>query len=148
MHKLIAAMWLGCAVTVPAVATDWKAELDDLAREASAPAGPQSEWREGEWLPGTGARLVDPIRPFAYRGSGWAMLDGWMRGDPLLRQWVLRGFDADGDEVLTAAEASVARHAFYSLADANRSGIITTEEFVNGWRTARDGLLGPYAVAG
>lgn len=144
MRKLFAALWLAGALTVPAVATDWNAGLDDFARDAS----PQSEWRDGEWVSGTGEAFVDPIRAFEYRGAGWVTLDGWMRGDPTLRQWVLLRFDADGDAALDVPEAAMARRAFYTLADGNRSGVITSEEFMNGWGTVRVALLGPYAFTG
>jgi hypothetical protein len=148
LRKLMAALCLGCVLTARAVVIDWQRELDELAREAAAPAGPQSEWRDGEWLPGAGPRAVDPIRAFTYAGDGWAMLDGWMRRDPLLRQWTLQRFDANGDSWLSLPEASSARHSFYALADGNRSGIITSEEFLNGWGTVRAAMLGPYALAG
>lgn len=148
MRKLMAALGLGCVLTVPAVATDWQRELDELAREAAPIEGPQSRWRDGEWLPGTGARIVDPIRAFTYAGDGWATLDGWLRRDPLLRQWVVRSFDGNGDSWLSLTEAASARHGFYTLADANRSGIITSEEFLDGWGTVRAAMLGPYALAG
>lgn len=144
MRKLFAALWLAGAVAVPAVATDWNAGLDDFVRDAS----PQSEWRDGEWVSGTGEAFVDPIRAFEYRGAGWVTLDGWMRGDPTLRQWVLLRFDADGDAALDVPEAAMARRAFYMLADGNRSGVITSDEFMNGWGTVRVALLGPYAFAG
>jgi hypothetical protein len=146
LRKLMAALWLGGVLTVPAVATDWKNELDAVAREA-APAAP-TEWREGDWLAGTGPGVADPIRAFEHRGPGWVTLDGWMRGDPTLRSWVLLRFDADGDEALSTSEAAMARRTFYTLADTNRSGIITSEEFLNGWGTVRVALLGPYAFAG
>ena len=148
MRKLMAALALGGVLTVPAVATDWKNEIETLAREAAPVEGAQSEWRDGEWLAGTGPRIIDPIRAFTYAGDGWATLDGWMRRDLLLRQWVLRGFDSDGDEALSAVEAAAARHGFYSIADSNRSGIITSEEFMDGWGTVRAAMLGPYALAG
>jgi hypothetical protein len=144
LRKLFAALWLAGALTVPAVATDWNADLEDLTRDAA----PQSEWREGEWVAGTGPGYVDPIRAFEHRGAGWATLDGWMRGDPTLRSWVLLRFDADGDDALSVPEAGMARRAFYTLADANRSGVITSAEFIDGWGTIRVALLGPYAFAG
>lgn len=147
MRKLMAALALGCVLAVPAVATDWKNELDMLARDTAPDNAPQSEWRDGEWVAGTGPEVVDPIRAFAYAGDGWATLDGWMRRDPLLRQWTLQRFDADGDSGLSPAEAASARHGFYAVADANRSGIITSEEFLIGWGTVRAAMLGPYALA-
>ena len=148
MRALIAALALGCVLTVPAVATDLDTHLDDLARRYAEPSGPLSTWQDGQWLRGQAPSQVDPIRAFEYEGEGWATLDGWMRGDPLLRQWVLLRFDADRDEALSAPEAATARHTFYALADANRSGIITSDEFVNGWGTVRVAVLGPYAFAG
>jgi hypothetical protein len=148
LRKLIAALWLGCALAVPAVAIDWKDEFDEPARETGPNEEPQSEWREGEWLAGTGPRVGDPIRAFTYAGDGWATLDGWMRRDPLLRQWTLQRFDGNGDSWLSMPEATSARHSFYALADANRSGIITSEEFLNGWGTVRAAMLDPYALAG
>lgn len=148
MRKLVAALWLCSVLTVPAVATDWNTEIDALANAAAPAEAPQSEWREGQWLPGTGARVADPIRAFEHRGPGWVTLDGWMRGDPTLRSWVLLRFDTNGDEALSTSEAAMARRTFYTLADTNRSGVITSEEFLNGWGTVRVALLGPYAFAG
>ena len=153
MRKLLAALSFACLLTVPAIATDWNADLDDLARRWDRSDGPQSEWRDDGDAPYADAQYVEgrpneSVAAFSYAGDGWATLDGWMRGDPLLRQWVVHRFDLNGDTWLSVAEATMARRAFYALADANRSGIITSEEFVNGWGTVRGAVFGAYALAG
>ena len=112
MRKLLAALSLACLLTVPAIATDWNGELDDLAQRWDQPDGPQSEWRDAPYAPDLDGSVIDPVRAFAYAGDGWATLDGWMRGDPLLRQWVLHRFDLNGDSWLSAPEAAMARRAF------------------------------------
>lgn len=151
MRKLIAALSLGCVLSVPAVATNWHSELDSFATRWAPRHAPQSIWHghdEAVQFSGAMAGPVDPIRAFAYVGNGWTTLDGWMRRDPLLRQWIALRFDADGDRALSPGEAAMARQAFYTLADANRSGIITSEEFVEGWGTVRAAVFSPYATAG
>ena len=148
LRKLLAALSLACLLAAPVIATDWNADLDDLAQRWDQSDAPQSEWRDEADVPYSEDRLIEPIRPFAYAGDGWATLDGWMRRDPLLRQWAIQRFDADGDTGLSLAEAASARHSFYALADGNRSGIITSEEFLNGWGTVRAAMLGPYELAG
>ena len=147
MRKLLAALSVACLLAVPAIATDWNAKVDDLAGHWDQPDGPQSEWREHPDAPYLEGRLIEPVRAFAYAGDGWATLDGWMRGDPLLRHWVLHRFDLNGDTWLSVSEAAMARHAFYSLADANRSGIVTSDEFVSGWSTVRAAVFGGYGYA-
>jgi hypothetical protein len=147
LRKLLAALSLACLLAVPAIATDWDAGLDDLARRWDRPDGPQSEWLDVPDAVYPEGRLNEPIAPFGYAGDGWATLDGWMRRDPLLRQWVLHRFDLNGDTWLSVPEATMARRAFYALADANRSGIITSEEFVYGWSTVRGAVLGGYGYA-
>ena len=151
MRNFLVALSLACALSMPAIATNWGAEIDGLANRWAAPNAPQSQWRSGAdetSLAGGGVHRLDPIRAFTYAGSGWSTLDGWMRGDPLLRQWVLHRFDADGDGMLSINEAAMARQVFYTLADSNRSGIITSEEFLNGWGTVRAAIFDPYALAG
>ena len=147
MRKLLAALSLAGLLAVPAIATDWNADLDDLARRWARPDAPQSEWRDEPDLPYLEGSLTEPVRAFAYAGEGWATLDGWMRGDPLLRHWVLNRFDLNGDTWLSVSEAATARRAFYSLADANRSGVITSEEFVSGWGMVRAAVFGGYGYA-
>lgn len=147
MRKLVVALLLGGALSLPAVATDWDAELDELAGRWAATGAPQSPWHDRQ-PQGEGAGYAVPIRAFAYAGSGWSTLDGWMKHDLLLRQWVARRFDSDADGALSVEEAATARRAFYLLADANRSGIITSEEFLNGWGTVRAAIINPYALAG
>ena len=146
MRKLVFALLIGCGLALPAVATGWNAELDDLASRWAADA-PQSSWRE-DGPPIAARGHVDPIRAFAYAGRGWSTLDGWMKGDLLLRQWIAHRFDLDADGALSVEEAAMARRSFYLLADASRSGIITREEFLTGWGTVRAAIFDPYALAG
>ncbi|MFC3713693.1 hypothetical protein ACFOMD_14030 [Sphingoaurantiacus capsulatus] len=141
MRKLIIALALGGALSLPAIANDWTEQAETLADDGFALAG-SDEWGEEP-------RLAAPDRfgQFRYDGSGWAELDGWMRGDPTLRHWVLFRFDLDADGQLTADEAAMARRGFYELADANRSDRITSEEFVSGWMAVRQELQGFYGDA-
>lgn len=142
MRKLFAALSLGCTLAVPAVAASLEEDIERLAH-GWASAGPQSEWRHYVDRPLDGRLAV----PGAYReGDGWLVLDGWMRGDPLLRHWVLHRFDIDGDGWLTSLEGEAARRAFYELADGNDSGRITSEEFVDGWTQVRQELRSFYAL--
>ena len=113
MRKLLAALPLACLLAVPAIATDWNAGLDDLARRWDRPDGPQSEWRDEPASPNLEGLPIEPARAFAYAGDGWATLDGWMRGDPLLRQWLLHRFDLDGDSRQSVSEAASGRRAGY-----------------------------------
>lgn len=144
MRGLVVALAFGCAVAAPAVALDWNSELLELAHRWPT-AAPQSEWQSDTATPldehwdGNEAGL-------SRQGAGWAMLDGWMRGDQLLRRWVVYRFDQNGDAWLSVAEAQAARQAFYSMADANGSGRITSEEFVVGWKEARRELRDSYAL--
>ena len=141
MRRLIAALSLGCALAAPAVAVGWHDDIDEFA-DGWTTEGPQSEWSMAE-RPLDG-RLAVP--PADRAGDGWMLLDGWMRGDPLLRHWVLHRFDLDGDAWLTASEAEAAQRTFYQIADANGSGRITSEEFVDGWAQVRQELRGFYAL--
>lgn len=138
MRSLLAALSLGCALAAPAVATDWNADLEHIATDA----GSQSPWRAADQIP------LQPVMSVERRGEGWSQLDGWMRGDPVLRQWVIGRFDSNRDTWLSDAEASDARRTFYSMADLNRSGRLTSEEFVSGWAVAKGELLNLYALAG
>jgi hypothetical protein len=133
---------LCCALSLPAVATDWSESAEALAVEGEAVAA-QSEWVDDG--PIVGRPREEPL-PFVRDGDGWAALDGWMRGDPLLRHWVLFRFDLDADRHLTPSEAAMARRGFYQIADVNRSDRITSEEFVAGWLVVREELRDFYAV--
>jgi len=151
LRKLLTVLLLASGITAPAVAANWNDDLARVMRHWTPPA-PQSAWRP-DGIPdqteaGYDPALIDPFVSHERRGAGWALLDGWMRGDPVLRQWVLSRFDANGDTWLSEDEAEVARRTFYSMADTNGSGRITSEEFVLGWAQARDELRRTYAVAG
>jgi len=112
----------------PAVAVGWSADwLDDA--------------------PGASSDIVAEPQPGIDRvGPGWERVDGWMRGEPLLRHWVLHRFDLDGDGWLSDEEGAMARRAFYAVADGNRSGVINRDEFVHGWTTVRHELRRFYAL--
>jgi hypothetical protein len=57
--------------------------------------------------------------------------------DWVLMNWALKNFDADRDILLQPGEARAAADAFRRLADSNRDGRITPEEF----RAARESIL-------
>jgi hypothetical protein len=139
LRKLSAALSLGCALAAPAVAAGLDDQLNWLVGHR-APAAMQSEWQPVEPV-----RQPGPWMTAVRRGEGWASLDGWMRGDPVLRAWVVFRFDADADGWLSADEAEAARTAFYAMADLNGSGRMTSEEFVVGWAKARAELDSLYA---
>jgi hypothetical protein len=141
LRTLFAWLALACAASAPAVAVGWTEETDQFAREMSG-SFEGSSTDDGRFV---ADRWEDPIRAFSYAGPGWATLDGWMRRDLVLRQWIVHRFDRDFDDALSVEEASSARKVFYWLADANRSGIITPEEFTRGWTTVRGAMLEPYA---
>lgn len=116
------AMLVGCMLAgAPVIAVGWDESWLDQA--------PQPIERAAESSPADGRM-----------DAGWHRLDGWMRGDPMLRHWVLNRFDLDGDALLSDQEAAMARRGFYVMADANRSGIINPDEFVSGWVRARQDL--------
>ena len=68
-----------------------------------------------------------------------AALDLFER-DWVLMNWALKFYDADGDILLNAREASAAAAAFRKLADVNNDGRVTPEEF----REARAFILARY----
>ena len=49
--------------------------------------------------------------------------------DWVLMNWALKFYDADRDILLSPTEAQVAAAAFRSMADANRDGRVTTQEY-------------------
>ena len=151
MRRLLTVLLLASGITAPAVATNWNDDLVQVMRHWT-PSAPQSEWRPDrgreEADAGYDPAVVDPFVSHERRGVGWAMLDGWMRGDPVLRQWVLSRFDANRDTWLSEGEAAAARRTFYAMADTNGSGRITSEEFVLGWVQARDELRRAYEAVG
>lgn len=57
--------------------------------------------------------------------------------DWVLMNWALRYFDANGDILIEPAEADAAAGQFRRIADTNRDGRITTQEY----RSAREAIL-------
>ena len=49
--------------------------------------------------------------------------------DWVLMNWALKFYDADRDILLSPAEAQLAADAFRAMADANRDGRVTTQEY-------------------
>lgn len=146
MRNLVLSFVLAAAAALPAVASDQSYRLD-LMTQDWAQTDNQSMWVDepapAEPIYGHPLDAAPALR-FAYTGGGWGALDGWMRGDPTLRHWVMFRFDLDADGALTPSEATAARRAFYEIADLNRSDRITSEEFVTGWMAAREELRGFY----
>ena len=66
-------------------------------------------------------------------GSGWRVLEPELAFDPLLRDWVMLRFDANGNGRLGRYEARAANESFWALADPNRDGSTSEEE----WTAAR-----------
>ena len=60
--------------------------------------------------------------------------------DWVLMNWALKFYDADGNILLSPAEASAAADAFRKLADTDGDGRVTPAEF----RAARDFILARY----
>lgn len=71
---------------------------------------------------------------FGYGGSGWRVLEPDIGVDPLLRDWVMLRFDANGSGRLGRDEARAANDAFWALADRDGDGSASDEE----WNAARD----------
>lgn len=156
MRTLVFAAALMGAVALPAIAEEQSYRLDVMT-EGWATAAAETPWRDAKLeaesldgdLPADEAMPPASIAPspgFSYAGDGWPLLDGWMRGDPTLRHWVMHRFDLDADGWLTVDEAAMARRGFYAIADGNRSDRITSEEFVAGWSVVRRELQSFYAI--
>jgi hypothetical protein len=60
--------------------------------------------------------------------------------DWVLMNWALKHFDENGDIRLEPAEAQAAAERFRSIADTNRDGRVTPEEY----RAAREHILAQY----
>jgi len=60
--------------------------------------------------------------------------------DWVLMNWALKFYDRDRDILLQPAEAMAAAAAFRDMADANRDGRVTTQEY----RAAREFILARY----
>jgi len=60
--------------------------------------------------------------------------------DWVLMNWALKFYDADRDILLEPNEAQAAAAAFRAMADANRDGRVTTDEY----RAAREFILARY----
>lgn len=146
MRKLIIALALGAVAALPAIANEESFRLDEMAADWQATPA-QTEWVDEPVAEDTDFdRAARAPIGFSYAGDGWPALDGWMRGDPTLRHWVMHRFDLDADGWLATDEALMARRAFYQIADSNHSDRITSEEFVAGWSTVRQELRSFYAV--
>lgn len=146
MRKLILTLALGAIAALPAIAGEESFRRDEMVSDWQATPAP-SEWSDGPTFDdGYDEREARAPIGFSYAGDGWSSLDGWMRGDPTLRHWVMHRFDLDADGWLTTEEALMARRTFYRIADANRSDRITSEEFVTGWSTVRRELQSFYAI--
>lgn len=146
MRHLVIAFALAGALALPAIASDDINRFEEMTMRWEATPG-QSRWVEPAVLEPIYAEPIEAVAPGAARaGDGWAALDGWMRGDPTLRHWVMHRFDLNADGWLAGDEAMAARRAFYRIADTNRSDLITSEEFVAGWSSVRQELRSFYAV--
>lgn len=62
--------------------------------------------------------------------------------DPQLKAWALKLFDANGDGWLTLYEAQPALAMFKAIADADRDGRVTTQEYAR----AKDFITARWAV--
>lgn len=71
---------------------------------------------------------------FGYAGTGWRVLEPEIGVDPLLRDWVMLRFDANGSGRLGRDEARAANAAFWALADRDGDGTASDEE----WNAARE----------
>lgn len=60
--------------------------------------------------------------------------------DWVLMNWALKYYDANGDILLEPGEAQAAAQAFRKLADVDRDGRVTQEEY----RAAREFILARY----
>ena len=60
--------------------------------------------------------------------------------DWVLNQWAKRVFDADGDGVISVTEAQPAARAFKEIADGDRDGRVTPNEY----QRAREFILARY----
>ena len=146
MRQLTLALALGVAAALPAIANEEGFRRDEMVAQWEA-MPTQSTWVDEPTAEDRSYERASPQpAAFSRAGDGWAALDGWMRGDPTLRYWVMHRFDLDADGWLAGDEAMMARRAFYQIADTNRSDLITSEEFVAGWSLVRQELRSFYAV--
>lgn len=75
-----------------------------------------------------------------YYGDGWTQIDGTVRDDPQVRDWVTRRFDANADGRLSVAEGQRAESALLRVFDTNRDGDIGRKEFQRNRQTAMRNL--------
>jgi len=80
---------------------------------------------------------------FGFAGSGWRVLEPAIALDPLLRDWVMLRFDANGSGRLGRDEARAANAAFWSLTDRDGNGTATDAE----WNAAREIAAGEVRAA-
>lgn len=71
-------------------------------------------------------------------GSGWALLDPWLRQDPAAKHWVMWNFDRNRNGQLSKDEARRANREFARLADRNRDGYLNDGEIRFGVEELRD----------
>ncbi|MBA4757387.1 hypothetical protein [Sphingosinicella sp.] len=71
-------------------------------------------------------------------GSGWAVLDPWLRQDPAAKHWVMWNFDRNRNGQLSKDEARRANREFARLADRNRDGYLNDGEIRFGVEELRD----------
>lgn len=74
----------------------------------------------------------------AQYGSGWAVLDPWLRQDPAAKHWVMWNFDRNRNGQLSKDEARRANREFARLADRNRDGHLSDGEIRFGIEELRD----------
>lgn len=71
-------------------------------------------------------------------GSGWAVLDPWLRQDPAAKHWVMWNFDRNRNGQLSKDEARRANREFARLADRDRDGYLNDREIRFGVEELRD----------
>ena len=89
----------------------------------------------GSLLLGAGAAASAQPTPASL--STRAVAQSLFERDWVLMNWALKLYDADRDIMLQPAEAAAAASAFRSMADTNKDGRVTPDEY----RAARDAIL-------
>lgn len=81
-----------------------------------------------------------------YAGSGWRLLEPQIAADPLLRDWVMLRFDANGSGRLGRDEARAANAAFWILMDRDGDGAASEEEWTAARQIVSQELRAAYGV--